>query len=159
MGKIIYYDEYTDRTDLSAMQKSRLRRPEHFKEYIRNWSDKNIDKERVHENTRVKKLKEHNPRKYLYKRSKGSAKHRGIEFSIEVEDIIIPEKCPIILQEFNWNSKIHAAPNTPSLDRIDNTKGYIKGNVRVISYKANTLKRNATLEEIERLYQYSKGII
>ena len=44
----------------------------------------------------------------------------------------------------------------PSLDRIDSTKGYIKGNVKIISYRANTLKSNATLDEIQNLLDYMK---
>lgn len=37
---------------------------------------------------------------------------------------------------------------SPSLDRLDSSKGYVKGNVRVISKRANQLKNNATVEEM-----------
>jgi len=47
-----------------------------------------------------------------------------------------------------------AQPNWPSLDRWDSTKGYVPGNVFVISYRANTLKNNATYEEIVKVAQY-----
>ena len=43
---------------------------------------------------------------------------------------------------------------SPSLDRIDNTKGYIKGNVKVISWRANAIKKDATLEELKALVNY-----
>lgn len=46
--------------------------------------------------------------------------------------------------------------DTPSIDRIDCTKGYIKGNVRIVSWWANRLKSNLTLEQIEALYKYIK---
>jgi hypothetical protein len=43
---------------------------------------------------------------------------------------------------------------SPTLDRIDNAKGYVKGNVCVISKKANTMKNNATPEEVRKLSEY-----
>ena len=49
--------------------------------------------------------------------------------------------------------------NSPTLDRIDNTNGYIKGNVQWLSRKANQMKSNATLKEIGKLYNYMNKII
>jgi hypothetical protein len=53
--------------------------------------------------------------------------------------------------QLNVNNRSRREPNSPSLDRIDNTKGYVPGNVWVISWRANDLKRNATLEELKLL--------
>ena len=43
---------------------------------------------------------------------------------------------------------------TPTLDRIDPTKGYTKDNVRVISWKANRLKNGSTLRELRLMVAY-----
>ena len=77
--------------------------------------------------------------KRLWNAAKSRAKRKGREFSIELSDIVIPAVCPVL-----------GTPMVgPSLDRIDSGKGYVKGNVRVISKRANTLKNNATIEELE----------
>lgn len=68
---------------------------------------------------------------------------RGLEFAIAKEDIVIPDNCPI------FNISFDRDRFSPSLDRIDNTKGYIPGNIRVISKLANTMKNSATLQELK----------
>jgi uncharacterized membrane protein len=47
--------------------------------------------------------------------------------------------------------------NSFSLDRVDNTKGYVKGNVKVISFWANQMKGNMDVEQVEALLKYMKG--
>lgn len=87
-------------------------------------------------------------------RSRGNAKVRGISNTLKLKDIPdIPEFCPVfpwIRLEYRVGSK--RSDNSPSLDRIDNTRGYEAGNVRIVSHRANNLKSDATLQEIEHLF-------
>lgn len=94
----------------------------------------------------------------IYYGSRNRARREGTEFTISLKDIVFPDKCPITNEKMVHSNRIHFK-TSPSLDRIDNTKGYIPGNVRVISYKANSRKGDLTLEEIKKLYQYSIGEI
>ena len=87
---------------------------------------------------------------YMLDRSKSRAKRKGFEHNITIEDIKIPDKCPLLGISL-FPGKGEVCPNSPTLDRIDSSKGYIKGNVWVISYKANTIKSNATPEELLRI--------
>lgn len=66
------------------------------------------------------------------------------------EDISIPEFCPVLGLRLQHGSG-KATDASPSLDRIDNTKGYVQGNVMVVSNRANLLKRDATPDELQRL--------
>ena len=86
----------------------------------------------------------------LLRSAKQRAKTKGLDFNIDITDINLPDKCPLLgipLDSFYRE----ATDNSYSIDRIDSSKGYIKGNVWVISKRANTLKGNATLEELELL--------
>lgn len=85
----------------------------------------------------------------LWERARNRASKSGIEFSILVEDIIIPEICPYLdlpLEVHKGSSG--GRPNSPALDRIDNTKGYTKNNIQVISHLANQMKSSATIEQL-----------
>lgn len=44
-----------------------------------------------------------------------------------------------------------AKMSSPSLDHIEPEKGYVRGNVWVISYRANMIKNNATIDELQLL--------
>ena len=68
--------------------------------------------------------------------------------NIELKDVIIPEKCPVLEIPFIQGIK-GDYQYTYSLDRIDNTKGYIKGNIQVITNKANSMKNSATIDELK----------
>jgi hypothetical protein len=96
-----------------------------------------------------------NPEWYLLTKAKERAKLKGLEFNITVDDIIIPEYCPILEIKLT-KGKYKDYQNSPSLDRIDSNKGYIKGNIAVISVLANTMKNKATKELLEK---FSKNIL
>ena len=96
-----------------------------------------------------KRVKSLRPEWKMHQRAKVRSKEIGREFSILVDDITIPNICPVLGIELNMNSgKSGAYRNSPSLDRIDNTKGYTKDNIQVISQLANAMKCHATKEEL-----------
>lgn len=98
---------------------------------------------------------QHNSRNILWKGSRARAKQAGIEYTITKEDIVIPEYCPVLGIKLHREDRAtwYAAP---SIDRIDNTKGYIPGNIVIVSRRANILKRDATIEELVLLAKYYK---
>lgn len=93
------------------------------------------------------KIKRDKPQLVLLWSAKSSARKRGMECSITVADIQVPEFCPIlgIKLEFTPGTRTDA---TPSIDRIDSTLGYVPRNVHVVSWRANKIKQDATLDEL-----------
>lgn len=91
-----------------------------------------------------------NPEKALWSQAKSRARSSGLPFDIEIEDIVIPDKCPALGIE--WRSG--GNDTVPSLDKIAPEKGYVKGNIVVVSMKANRLKNDATPEELRRLADF-----
>lgn len=92
-----------------------------------------------------------NVAKYLYNACRVRARKFGLEINITHEDLIVPTICPVLGIRIERQTK-RASDNSPSVDRIDNTKGYIKGNVRVISNRANRLKSDANFDDIHKLW-------
>lgn len=98
----------------------------------------------------------------MWKAAKSRAEKKELEFNIEESDIIIPETCPLLGIKLEFGTKVNYDAS-PSLDRIDNIKGYIKGNIWVISKKANTMKNSASLQELQtfckNILRYSPNYI
>lgn len=85
--------------------------------------------------------------KDTWSKYKSRAKIDGREFSIKREDFVIPEFCPAIGLRLDWSDLNH----TPVMDRIDNDKGYISGNIAIVSAKANTIKRNLSVAQLKQM--------
>lgn len=100
---------------------------------------------------------EDDPRRQMLSNAKSRAKRRGLDFDLILEDIKIPEVCPVFGQPFKLGIKGWSR-DSPSLDRIDISKGYIKGNVQVISWRANDVKGDATIEELEAVVKHMQKI-
>lgn len=100
-----------------------------------------------------------NPERTLLIAAKARAKLKKIACAIEVSDIFIPEFCPILgvkLESGRGKGSKGSLPWSPSLDRIIPALGYIPGNVQVISKRANTMKHNASFEELVLLGEWAK---
>jgi len=90
----------------------------------------------------------------MYQRAKTRSKDSGVPFSISMQDIVIPEICPVLKIPLVCHSGGSGGrPNSPALDRIKNELGYVPGNVRVISHMANMMKSSASEETLRQFCQ------
>ena len=93
----------------------------------------------------------------LFNGSKQRAKRSGMEHTITYDDIHIPDACPVLGIPLHREDR-DTWMNAPSLDRIENDKGYIPGNVIVVSRRANLLKKDATVDELIALARFYASI-
>lgn len=121
-------------------------------EYRSKNKERRADQNKVWYNKSRKVKFTENPRHYLWYVARTRARKYGVEFSITEEDIVIPEFCPILDTILIKGDGY--LPNAMSLDRVDNNKGYIPGNVRVISRRANLMKSSLTIDILEKLIKY-----
>jgi hypothetical protein len=101
----------------------------------------------------TRKYREMNAAKRLWSSAKSRAAQIGVDFNLEPEDIVVPALCPIfrIPLSHTYNRR---HDGTPSIDRINPRRGYVRGNIVVISWRANRLKNNATTEELRALADF-----
>jgi hypothetical protein len=155
---------------LSEFSKDRNRLKTHCKKCIcektKNIYHKDIDMSRMKARNRYKndenrqdklmylrRYRNNNIEIVMFKDAKRRALQKGLDFNITIDDIVIPDVCPVLgVPIFRGDGR--PCDNSPSLDKIIPEKGYVKGNVRVISFRANSLKSNATLEEVRKILEY-----
>ena len=90
------------------------------------------------------------PAHKMFCHTRTRANDKGIPFNLDLGDIVIPERCPV----FFTRMKIGDFDLAPSLDRIRPELGYVKGNVIVISNKANRMKNDGTAAELRALADF-----
>ena len=115
-----------------------------------------------HVNTYSKIWRNTNLASYIYNATKSRALRNNIEFTIQLSDVVVPTHCPYLgIPLIPGEGSIQ--DTSPLLDRIDNSKGYVKGNVEVVSYLANRAKSNMSVEQLKLfaktiLEKYAKNI-
>ncbi len=143
-GKTHHCKECMSKYRKSVKEKSRL--------YMKNMRKNNNEKVKE---TRRKSWRNLDPRKKLLQQSKNRAKRKNILHNIDIEDITIPKICPVLKVPFIIGTKGNYQ-YTHSIDRIDNSKGYVKGNIQVMTMKANNMKNSASKKE---LIMFAKSIL
>ena len=104
--------------------------------------------------TSMEKWRNNNLARALWSQAMNRAKRTGVDFTISPGDVDVPETCPVLGVRLRIN-RGKRQDDSPSLDRLDNAFGYIPGNVRVISWRANRLKSDATPAELSALATYA----
>lgn len=116
------------------------------------------NREKLIGKSKEKYLKTRHSKKNILSAARTRAKKQGVPFDLQMEDIEIPEICPVLGIEIKF-AYGKANDNSPSLDKIIPSKGYIKGNVAIMSARANWIKRDASIDEIEKLLYWMKNVI
>lgn len=147
--------------------------PEKRRAYKRAYDEKNREQKRERDRMSYHRNKDRNREKrklrtlatppectMIYK-TRWRAKSRGIEHTITTADLLpLPEFCPVFGTRLEYK-KGHGkpGPNAASVDRIDNSKGYVLGNVVIVSQRANVMKNDGTVEEHRRIADFYGSLL
>jgi hypothetical protein len=88
-----------------------------------------------------------------FRSKKAQALSKGIDWTVSFGELEWPEKCPILGIELDYFLE-RLAENSPSFDRIDPSRGYVAGNVRVVSWRANRIKNDGSANEHRLIADY-----
>jgi len=86
--------------------------------------------------------------------AKARARLQGVPFDLTLDDIHIPDRCPVFGTPIKTARGKVSCPNSPSLDRIVPELGYIRGNVVIVSFRANRAKSDLSIDELSRLAHF-----
>jgi hypothetical protein len=89
-----------------------------------------------------------NPERTIWIEARNRARNGMLPFDITPDDCAIPEYCPVLGIKIVDKGQGTRIDGTPTLDRMNNALGYVKGNVKVISWKANRLKSDCNDPEV-----------
>ena len=140
--------------DRRYLEKNRVRISIKNAEY--RASDHGKEVRREEQRRRMANISVHQRKMRAVNSARQNARKHGREFAIAVADLHWPDVCPVLGIRLNYGKSTNGllSYDTPSLDRHDHAKGYVKGNVVVMSWRANMLKRDASLDEIAMLFEY-----
>ena len=132
----------------------RERNRDRINENARRYRENNPDSVRATNARTMEALRKNSPERLLYYAAKRRAKLDGVPFDIDISDVVIPKICPVFGKPFMRLDKKWAA----SIDKIDPSLGYVKGNIQVISMLANTMKNSSTKEELQTFARWALSV-
>ena len=129
---------------------------ERAKAVANTWRKANPDKIK----TKGRAYRANNPKQVLLEKARERARKAGYPCTITIDDFEIPKNCPLLGIKLERGKGVGGVqPSSPSLDKIIPELGYVRGNVWVISYRANMIKNDATLQELEMLVSNFAGAV
>lgn len=137
--KQVFKTHGIDPAEIGVKIQSRLSREQRAQAHFKKWGNKD------------QILYSEKRRKYLNKKS--NARDRGVPFTIAFSEIEWPTHCPMLGIELNFFTE-GVQEDSVSFDRIDPTKGYVVGNVHIISWRANRIKNDGTAGEHRLIADY-----
>jgi hypothetical protein len=117
-----------------------------FKKWGPKWKDQEWRKSAIYQAMREK-----------FKNKKANAGNH--EFTIDFGDLTFPTHCPILGIELDYFALNGRLENSPSFDRVDPSKGYVKDNVVIVSWRANRIKNDGTAEEHEKIAKFMRSAL
>lgn len=114
--------------------------------YHREYYRKNPNRQREYY-----KAKKNDPKSWIVNRLRSKCKQDGTPFDLSVDDIFIPEYCPVLGIKLKLPGQGKHGNESASVDRLEPQKGYVRGNIAIISMLANRLKNNGTASQHERI--------
>jgi len=117
--------------------------------YQKDWMGRNIVREKEKRRVHSENFRKEKPKAKMLSSAKQRAKKSSTPFDLSLEDIPDWGVCPVLGVKMEPKTRY-----APSLDKISPQKGYVKGNIQVISRLANTMKQDATQEELERFAKW-----
>jgi hypothetical protein len=158
-GNAEYWKTHDAYLEVESKRCTHCKTPKPSRQFHKSWVDKDglqawcIDC--------LSKRHRDNPRRLMLVNARARSRRKGLEFHISEEDIVIPEVCPvlgipIIVGNGAQIRGSRVSDNSPTLDRKDNNRGYTPENVCVISWRANSLKRDASIGEMEKVLAYMR---
>lgn len=136
-----------NRIPVTQVKRSKAQKELHnrmFAKWGAKWQDKEWRKSAVYEAMRQKfRSKKHNNSKY--------------EWNLNFGDLTFPTHCPILGIELDYFAEEKYQENSPSFDRVDSSKGYVTGNVVIVSWRANRIKNDGTAEEHQKIANFMRS--
>ena len=179
-GKFNVTEQFSQRSKLSNNESKKCNKCKEYKKYnefrevthknARGWKDPSGRLRYSHckncESLDVQNRYRNKPWIQIYSSRKKHAKKNGIPFSITQNDLKklyenIPDRCPVLGEPFERSivgGSNRKRTYSPSLDRIEPSKGYVPGNLLIISDLANRIKQDATVDQIEKVFKFYKKL-
>lgn len=125
-----------------------------------NWIDDNRERFQHLNRNAVNAMRRRDPITNMLALARARRRRSGVEFSLTAADLTIPEFCPVLGIKLTYglgkgeSHSLAVRDSRASLDRIDNKRVYVPGNVAVVSYRANRIKSDADVSELLKIARF-----